>query len=173
MFGCEPEIIEPYQTYIIKKGEHWSTYKQSSLHTETLNFSVIFDETAIYQCKTEENQYDTNKLLGFSGCNSFHHDNSARFGWRWVDDQLNISAYCYIDGERIVKPIGSVPLNEPVNYKLTATKEKYIFELEGFDKMEIKRGGDCNIGLYYMLYPYFGGDETAPHDINIKINIKY
>lgn len=173
LFSCEPEMVEPYQNYIIKKGEHWSTYKQATLQNETLNFSVIFDESAIYECETPENQYDTNKLLGFSGCNSFHHENSARFGWSWVEGELNISAYCYVDSERIIIPIGTVEINKASDYSLTVTKDEYIFKLDNYPTVTVDRGSDCNIGFYYMLYPYFGGNETAPQDIDIKIRIKY
>mgnify|MGYP000486176078 CR=1 FL=1 len=48
----------------------------------------------------------------------------------------------------------------------TVATGKYIFDVNG-KKVETKRS--CNIEEYYLLYPYFGGDETAPHRIKIKI----
>ncbi|PIB34738.1 hypothetical protein BFP72_04610 [Reichenbachiella sp. 5M10] len=171
--GCEQEWVEPYQTYTIKKGEHWSTYKQSSLLSDQLNFTVVFDESAMYKCEVAENQYDINKLLGFSDCNSMHHENSARFGWCWTNDQLEIHAYCYVDGERKTELIGAVRLNEPSNYSLEVTESQYIFKLDQYPSVSIDRGRVCNVGVYYMLYPYFGGNEKAPQDISIQLRIDY
>lgn len=169
---CEQKIEEPFEYYTIKKGRHASSGKVELLQSKTMQFTAVFDETAIYISGTAENQHDTNKLLGFSDCNDHHHRNSARFGWRWLDEQLEILAYVYADGERIIEPIGTVALNEPIDYQLTMSDNFYHFYLEGFQPVSIERKNKCNMGVYYLLAPYFGGDETAPHDITIKIRRK-
>ncbi|MEO9804898.1 MAG: hypothetical protein ABJF04_16700 [Reichenbachiella sp.] len=174
MMSCEPEWEEPYQVYKINKGTHAPLVpKISSLQSETLVFNAVFNESAIYQNALEENQQDINKLMGFADCNSKHHDNSARFGWRWFEDQLEIHAYCYVNGERVVAYIGTVELNEKVDYMLNVSDTQYTFQIEDEAPIIINRGDVCNIGVYYMLYPYFGGDETAPHDISIQIRLTY
>ncbi|MCH2218703.1 MAG: hypothetical protein MK076_11665 [Flavobacteriales bacterium] len=172
-FTCEPEYHEPYETYTISKGSHGLSLKGQSLQTNQLTFKAIFDESAIYQSTTEENQHDTNKLLGFADCNSHHHQNSARFGWRWLNDQLEIMAYCYVDGERHIESVGYVDFDEPSNYSLSLKEDHYLFQLEGFPSVEIPREPPCERGLYYMLFPYFGGNDVAPHDISIKIQMNY
>ena len=49
-----------------------------------------------------------------------------------------------------------------------------MFRIEGVvDGFEVARGGDCNADLYYVLGPYFGGDEEAPHDISIYMREIY
>lgn len=171
--GCEPEWQEPYQNYIIKQGEHYSTYKQSSLLSESLNFAVRFDSSAVYTSPTIENQHDINKLLGFSDCNSLHHQNSARFGWRWLEGQLEIHAYCYVNGLRMSEYIGTVQIGAEVLYSLQITDNEYIFSMSGHQSISMPRGNICDQGLYYTLWPYFGGDETAPHDITIQIKMLY
>ncbi|MEQ9006908.1 MAG: hypothetical protein RLP12_03425, partial [Ekhidna sp.] len=153
--------------------KHANTWKMQSLQSKTLSFSAIFDHTAIYEAGTTENQHDIHKLMGFSDCNSTHHDNSARFGWRWLEGKLEIHAYVYVGGERITEYIGDVELNQPSDYQLQITDDHYVFYLQGYDPVRIKREAPCNKGLYYMLYPYFGGDEVAPHDILIQILTKY
>lgn len=173
LFSCEPALEDPYENFIIPAGKHDNGWKMQSLQSKTLSFSAIFDQSAIYETKTVENQHDINKLMGFSDCNSNHHQNSARFGWRWLDGQLEIHAYAYVSGERITKLIGTVDLDQAVDYHIQLTNDHYVFYLQGYDPVRIKREAPCTIGLYYMLFPYFGGDETAPHDIHIQILTKY
>ena len=59
-------------------GNIYPPYSTSAMH-----FSVIFDSTDIYTNQLPSNQYDYNKLYGFSDNRSDHHSFSARFGWRW------------------------------------------------------------------------------------------
>lgn len=172
LLGCEPDYPEPYEVFVIPKGSHDAGWKPELLHSSSLKFEVIFDESAIYTSELAENQWDTNKLLGFSDCNSAHHDNSARFGWRWLDDQLEIIAYCYVNGVVIIEPLAAVPLNEPSQYELALLPEVYRFTLNG-KVHDVKRDAPCNTGVYYKLWPYFGGNEVAPHDITIKIKTEY
>ncbi len=173
LFSCEPALEDPYENFIIPAGKHDNGWKMQSLQSKTLSFSAIFDQTAIYETQITENQHDINKLMGFSDCNSNHHENSARFGWRWLEDQLEIHAYAYVNGERKTKLIGAVELDKAYDYQLQLTNDHYVFYLEGYDPVSIERKAPCTRGLYYMLHPYFGGDEKAPHDILIQILTKY
>lgn len=172
LISCEP-AWEPFETFVIPKGEHSKNFPVQMLQSDLLKFDVIFDESAIYTSVLPENQWDTHKLLGFSDCNSYHHDNSARFGWRWLNDQLEILAYCYVNEERIIQELGTIQLNVTNHMELMLTDDSYIFSLNYGEQVYIKREKPCNTGAYYMLFPFFGGDEVAPHDITIRINIVY
>lgn len=170
--GCEPTLEHPFDRYTINKGKHYATYKAEMLQADFMTFQATFDESAEYVSSSEENQHDINKLFGFADCNAHHHDNSARFGWRWLNGQIDILAYCYVDGERVVEEIGQTMPNTTNNYEIRLTDAHYIFTLD--DKtIEIDRSKPCDIGAYYLLYPYFGGDDTAPHDISIYIRRLY
>lgn len=169
--GCEPDWEEPYETFIIPEGKHSKGVDLQFLQTDNLTFQAIFDESAIYKSKIEENQWDINKLLGFADCNSHHHENSARFGWRWLNDSLEIMAYCYADGERITEKVGNLELNEPGYFQIQLTEDTYLFTLNTLPTVNIIRENICQQGSYYMLWPYFGGDEVAPHDIKIKLKV--
>ena len=173
LMSCEEAYKEPYETFLLPKGEHTKGIKAQSLQSSSLQFNAIFDQSAIYKTQLEENQHDINKLMGFSDCNSFHHENSARFGWRWLNGTLEIHAYVYANGERVTEYIGDINLDAPYNYEIVLTNNAYVFYLEGFDPVSITRGNSCDKGLYYMLFPYFGGNEVAPHDILIQIKINY
>ena len=82
---------------------------------------------------------------------------------------MEIHAYVYTNGERQSEYIGKVDLNRSYHYELAIHKDYYVFNLEGVDPIFIARTSNCNRGFYYMLFPYFGGNETAPHDILIRI----
>jgi hypothetical protein len=169
--SCEPEW-DFYQRYLIQEGDHDSELRIEQLQNSSLSFYAKFDSSAIYISNTLENQWDTNKLMGFSDCNSKHHDNSARFGWRWLNDELDIMAYVYNDGERIIEKIGVAKIGQANYYDIQITSDSYLFNFNG-NSISIKRGQTCDQGAYYLLFPYFGGDEVAPHNISIYIKRIY
>jgi hypothetical protein len=156
--------------YTIAEGSHESDHPTDfpSLATD-LNFKAKFDSSAIYTTTIPSNQDDTNKLLGYSDCGSFHDTNSARFGWRWVDGQLQIMAYWYVNGVR-PEPIqvANVSINTINSYRIQFQSDKYIFTVNDTNKVEVPKTCHYN-GIRYKLYPYFGGDENAPHEIRIWI----
>lgn len=169
--SCEEEA-DLSRDFIVREGEHYASPRiVQSLQSNTLSFSAKFNETAMYHFDDAGFQDSKNKLLGFSDCNSLHHENSARFAWQWYNDQLEIYAYCYVNGERAEKFIGVVKLHEINRYQLKVTDENYVFQLNNQEPINIKRGNVCDKGIYYMLWPYFGGTMPAPHDVHISLKI--
>lgn len=158
-----------YITYLIKKGNNYCEGNNFILSQyRSLQFKAILDSSCIYQTVLPSNQEDINKLYGFSDCTSHHHTNSARFGWNWDKGALRIHAYCYADSIRRYREIGIVKVNEEFDCQLTVLPHQYIFSLNG-DTVMMDRGCTDNIASGYILYPYFGGDEPAPHDISVQI----
>lgn len=171
--GCEPEA-ELVRTFTIPSGDHYSTPRLSeSLQSNTLQFYARFDESAVYDFHDAAMQTNVNKLLGFADCNSLHHQNSARFGWRWNNNQLEITAYCYVNSQRVEAFIGTVALNEYNYYEIELTRDAYVFRLNNLEPVFIQRGTTCDTGIYYKLWPYFGGTLAAPHDVHIDIKSIY
>lgn len=169
--SCEEEV-DLSRDFIIREGEHYASPRiVQSLQSNTLSFSAKFNETAMYHFDDAGFQDSKNKLLGFSDCNSLHHENSARFAWQWYKDQLEIYAYCYVNGERIEKFIGVVKLHEMNHYQLKVIDDNYVFQLNKQEPVSIKRGNVCDKGIYYMLWPYFGGSIPAPHDVHLSLKI--
>lgn len=160
------------RAFLIRTGEHYSTPRlMETFESGKLAFKATFDESAKYQLSDASLQDSKNKLMGFSDCNSLHHENSARFAWQWFNDRLEIYAYCYVDSMRVEKFIGPVDLNEENLYEIAATGTEYVFYLNGEKKAAVTRTAQCNDGLNYMLYPYFGGTLPAPHDVRIAIEM--
>ena len=158
-----------FTQYTIKQGQQFcdkSTFVPVE-YTE-LKFVVKFDSSAIYTTTNPSNQDDINKLYGFSDNDSTHHLYSARFGWRWSDHALRLFAYIYNGGIRSSKELGTINIGVENNCSIKVTDGHYIFSLNNVNDT-VLRSSTTGKGKGYKLYPYFGGDETAPHDINILI----
>ncbi|HEX2608353.1 MAG TPA: hypothetical protein VHK91_13280 [Flavisolibacter sp.] len=159
----------PFITYTIAKGNQYcdqSTYR--ALETNLQQFTVLFDSSAIYQTAAAENQYDINKLFGFSDNRSDHHQFSARIGWRWSDQALRLFAYVYNEGLMTSKEITTISIGQPAVCSIAVKDLEYQFEVNGV-KVSMPRKATTSKAVGYQLYPYFGGNETAPHEIRIKI----
>ncbi|HVG11793.1 MAG TPA: hypothetical protein VM843_02265 [Flavisolibacter sp.] len=155
--------------YTLKQGEHFTdanTYKPVEL-TE-LKFAVKFDSSAIYKSIVPENQYDINKLYGFSDNDREHQQFSARFGWRWSDGALRLFAYVYNDGVVTSKELVKIAIGAEVVCSIRVAGDAYIFAVDG-QAFRMPRTSTTPTGKGYQLYPYFGGDEAAPHDVTILI----
>lgn len=171
--GCEPEQT-PVRHFVIEKGEHYASPRLTeSLQSSRLAFEARFDESAIYDLGDVALQSSKNKLLGFSDCNSLHHQNSARFAWQWFNDRLEIYGYCYVNGERQEEYIGTVDINVYNKYEIELNPDYYIFRLNDQEPVYMNRGDLCTAGLYYKLWPYFGGENAAPHSVHVDIKMLY
>src|SRR5687767_8004385 len=74
--GLEAET--GYKKYLIRQGQHFSNYSvYKAIETDELKFFVSFDSSAIYHSAASINQYDINKLYGFSDNEAHHHQYSA------------------------------------------------------------------------------------------------
>ena len=158
-----------FQKYTIRAGQQYcdqNGYKPIDL--SEMKFSVKFDSTAIYQSMNAENQNDINKLYGFSDNNSDHHQFSARFGWRWSENALRLFAYVYNNGIVTSKEITTVPIGQEFTCSIRVVLNKYVFSVNDTNT-ELPREAQTSTARGYQLYPYFGGDEVAPHEINIWI----
>ncbi len=160
---------DKYDVYIIKKGNNYCEDNSYPFGIfKTIKFRAVFDSSGIYENVDPVNQGDINKLFGIADCASHHQKNSARFGWSWQGNKMNIHAYCYADGVRSYKKLGSVDIGEVFTCELALSDDKYIFTFNGKTE-SMDRGCNSSVATGYKLLPYFGGDEPAPQDITIRI----
>ncbi len=157
-----------YTTYIIRKGQHYSDKRPlKSVSTTEMKFFTRFDQSAIYQTTIPVNQYDINKLWGFSeGLNNQY--NSARMGWGYSNGAVRLYGYVYSKGTRYSKEITTVLPGQEVSCSKKISGSTYIISANGIS-VTLPRGTTAAIANGYQQYPYFGGDEVAPHDISIFI----
>lgn len=161
--GCFEELDVVYK---IAEGQHYSTPLQAFIiDSNPLVFYATFDESA--KCPSE----DINKLFGFSDCNSTIHNDSARFGWRWMDNKLEVFSYTYCNGTKTFSYITTVPLDKEIRYTIKMDKYRYIFTVNGVTREE-NRCNNCTTGTYISSHPYYGGDKPACQDIYIKVRMK-
>ena len=158
-----------FKQYLIPHGQHYATENSiKAVDVTELKFVVKFDSSAVYQTVNPENQYDINKLYGFSDNSGQHHQFSARFGWRWSDKALRLFAYTYNNGVREEKELGPIAIGAEVPCAIKVAGEVYQFSVDGKTET-MSRQSATPTGKGYQLYPYFGGDEPAPHDVRIWI----
>lgn len=158
--------------YRIPRGEHYceqGTYAKVE-YTE-LRFLVKFDSSAIYKTLNPDNQYDINKLYGFSDNDAHHHEFSARIGWRWSKEALRLFGYIYNNGIVSYEELGTVGIGAEHECSIKITENSYIFSVNNMTT-SMPRTSTGAVAKGYKLFPYFGGDETAPHDIHIWIKEK-
>jgi len=169
LFGCKKIDQEGMEIFTIYEGTHRSTFKYRSTNSTYLEFEVKFDSSAIYKTTIEENQADINKLFGVSDCKSHHMDNSIRFGWRYYNERLQL---LWFKHENEVFTYGFITYIKPnVNYicSIDIQSEYYVLCVNNTCEMVPRNCGIRTNYNKYILWPYFGGDEPAPHDIKIRL----
>lgn len=155
--------------YTISKGRQYcdkSIYQ--AVKYDQLSFIVKFDSSSIYQTINPENQNDINKLFGFSDNNAANHEYSARFGWRWSNNALRLFGYIYNNSVMTNKELGTAAIGAENNCSIKVSDSTYIFTLNS-KSVTMPRASKTAKAEGYKLYPYFGGDEMAPHTIMIWI----
>ena len=164
--AAAPEEI--FIQYNIATGDHYCD--KSSVKPVTLSamlFKVKFDSSAIYTSVDPINQYDINKLYGFTEGQD-PHVNSARIGWAFNDGKLRLYAYAYNNQQRLSQEIGTVNIGETINCAIKLDSLNYIFNVNE-KQVKLSRAQAGVTAQGYRLFPYFGGDEVAPHPIRIMI----
>lgn len=162
-------------TFTIHKGKHYSRPFRFGLWWRRTSFSwvVKFDESCRYDLGNED-QFDTNKLVGI-GYLWHHHKNSARFGWRyWTErKEIELSAYCYVNGRRVIQHICFCEIGKEYHIVLNATS--ICYHLHAYERYSTTCLGMATIGhshdkkLKYGLWPYFGGNQVGPHKMKIEL----
>lgn len=159
-----------FKKYFIKAGNHRSGFFPN-IYFGVLKSTkkIIFTDSCLYDFGNSHN-LDVNKLFGLSY--GYHHHNSVRFGWSEDDKEIAIHAYCYLNGQRTMKKIMSVPTNIAYVYDITVQDTHYDFTIT--DETGKIVGSTTTIKPKtikwgYRLFPYFGGDNVAPHDMTIEI----
>lgn len=162
------------KTKIIKRGDHYCSPfpvpKIILLGNMENELYISFDDSCKYVFN-DSDQYDINKLFGYSYGN--HHYNSDRMGWRYLPDEdvFELLTYSYVNGVRISSfSLGKVKSNEKFRVKISTTiknnKRFVAFEL---NDISIKQIYDVSkVWIKYTLGLYFGGNKTAPHTMKVN-----
>lgn len=162
------------KSFIIEKGKHSAKGFHFGLtFSNKIFFTGSFDKSCLYKFN-DVDDWDINKLFGFS-TTFYHHKQSARVGWRIYDsNKFELLTYSYNKGVRCnneTDRLGIVNPNEKFFCEIIDTENEYVykFKSESNNKEIIKfdpKSKDWFI-FHYYLWPYFGGNKPAPHDMLI------
>lgn len=164
------------RTTTIKKGTH-SSFRLPKIIPGTYHmyvYTITFTESCVYDLGNED-QLDVNKLFGI-GYFPSHHKNSVRFGWRYdlESQKIEILSYYYKNGKRFFDTICFVNIGESYTYVLAINHDYHELSVHGSSTLNDRHYYKTKVdvdpqSVGYLLRPYFGGNQKAPHDINIKI----
>ena len=170
-FSCSKEVDDlGFRVYTIPAGEHSSGSFLNHPDDSKISFQFILDESAYYETEIPENQHDVNKIYGMSDFGVRHQKYSIRLGWRYINNELQL---CWLRHEQGIHSSAKIKIIEPdviYNASIDIKTFYYVIVIDN-DTTLVRRRPEGNWGLLrrYYLYPYFGGNEYAPHDITIKI----
>lgn len=175
----------------VKKGKH--RFRPASwglVFRKHISYTVTFLPSCRYDIGPD--QGDWNKLFGvgpisvriilelfvrlakwlkpnwFNWLKVPHHKESYRTVWRYNIDlgKIEIGAYWYDKGVRLVHIIGSCKINEPILLTMCEDWKRIVWVIG--DTPVFSRWGKWPM-IGYKLGAYFGGNRPAPHDIKIKM----
>ncbi|MEM6633776.1 MAG: hypothetical protein AAF694_29150 [Bacteroidota bacterium] len=163
--------------YIIQKGKH-SSFRIPALYfskSDGLEGSFRFLPSAWYKRPDSNIDWlDLNKLLGISF--GFHQQDSLRIAWRPLFEEpgkLELFSYRYNGGNRTFETMGSIQTDQTHAYQLLLLRQQNeaIFQIEGLEPKKVSMTYPGK-SWGYCLFPYFGGNLTAPQDIEIEVEIR-
>lgn len=164
------------KSYIIKRGKHyhkalWRLYFHFG--SRFLSYDVIFNTSCWYDTRMIGDH--TNKLFGM-GFGLNHHKDSIRVGWKPIEnsDKIALYAYTYNKGVRFIEVICKISVNMKFNVKIEPHYERntYIITISDTKQksiIEYRQNFDFKDNWGFRLFPYFGGNPTAPDDMNISM----
>jgi hypothetical protein len=159
--------------FLIKANSHhtWGLHRFGITFKNKIAFRAKFSNDCLYDLKNVNN-YDINKLFGFS-TTLWHHNQSARVGWRRHDDtSIEVLTYSYNNHKRIDETLlGIVKPDQEFTCTIEDTESHYVYTYndgDKFNKVSDPKLSD-KVWFKYLLFPYFGGDQKAPHDMTIYL----
>lgn len=154
--------------FTIKKGKHTRFKFPKIIFKNTISAKIKLIGDFSYITDSRENQKDTNKIFGLSD-GWHHHKNSIRIGYRYINDKIEILSYRYNDGKHYSSLMGYINSDEEFDVKIEIRKNKYYIT---FKNVRFEYNRTCRWWIpRYLLYPYFGGQETTKKDLKFQIKI--
>lgn len=154
----------------IKKGKHKHSNFWARLNIfnakKLIKYKVKFDNNCWYP-KINNDSNDLNKIFGFGGAD--HHKNSIRLCWRPnFENKGTISIFTcwYDDQKRSSKKFCDMKVGEHVEFEIKKNKNGFSVKTS-FHNDQINHS-DPN-PTWKRLWPYFGGNNTAPHNMMIEL----
>jgi hypothetical protein len=167
--------------YLIKKGNHYASMSifekigGIGWNIRTLSMRFVFRQECWWAPARNQDDYDLNKLAGI-GFGTNHHNNSVRLAWvPDFENQGMIKVFGYTYDEKKVGQkfsmtfIKSVHVLDTITGKIESRDGNYYITVNEVTIQMENVNSDPN--LCFRLFPYFGGNNTAPHDMVIELEM--
>lgn len=159
-------------TYTIKEGKHYASGFNFGRHkfSKEVTYKFVLGPECYYQKEQLNDKTGINKVGGF-GIGLNHHENSVRIGWQpdfeREDTSIKIYVYLYNNGVRYDYYISNIYTCEvhKIKFSFTELCNQLIVEVNSQPFYIPEHYFPAKDGL--KLFPYFGGNSTAPHDMKI------
>ncbi len=157
------QFSKPYK---LLQGKHYSRHGfKLFFSAKPLLFQALFSTNCLYQ--DPQNPGQINKLWGRSF--GLHTKNPARIGWRGCNGTLELFAYLHQNGKIFYEKMGECELREWITFRIEKRKSTIEIEIKGKETRVYSFDDLPQWG--YQLYPYFGGQLPAPHQMEIIVKI--
>lgn len=129
-------------------------------------YKVKFSRSCLALHGIQKCDGDWNKLFGWSY--GYHHTNSLRLAWKSLNGKIRIGWYIYENGAVKYDGFASViPDTEIEMYIRHDTEKKVAVFVCGDKSVTVNYSKRPSWG--YTLNPYFGGDCSAPVNMQIEL----
>lgn len=148
---------------IIRKGFH------ACLHgfrftSNRIAFDFLVDDSWFYETKNA----GINKIVGISN-GLFHMKHSIRLGWQCINNEIVLYAYAHVGNTKGHVAVELCKVDVGWHYgEIAIMKGNYAVMVDdSFCTIADKHQG----WFHYLLYPFFGGKDKAPHNVYFSIDL--
>jgi hypothetical protein len=154
--------------YVIPAGGHSARglHAGAVVGNTLLRFKAKFYPNCIYQPTREPEQ--VSKLFGISY--GHHHEASARIGWRSDGRRIEVLTYVYLSADRRVHDhLAWIDVQEWHEFIIVRDGRRVSLCMDGGKPLSYMMERPIPAG--YRLFPYFGGEVPAPHELWIEVEV--
>lgn len=163
IFSCRKESND-WDIYKIYGGNHKCNGWRGDICGSKLEEWWKFEEDCYYTVPNSDS-LDWNKLTGLGDLDN--QKNSIRVGWRCINNTFQVCAYVHnkvryqVTDDMILK---TVKANQPFRVRIVYNNNSAEIQVDNkiFKVEDISRPN-----VIFKQYPWFGGQETAPHDMTL------
>lgn len=161
-------------TYTIKSGHHGASGLHCKLNRDRTMIKIVQMTRSTFYVPRNDDDLDISKITGFSGF--LPGRTSVRLGWRCTGNTdegcVELWAYYHIRGQHIECLLGQIRCGDVVTAILRDYGKRYAVRVENAATGEVFSHTIDKPWTFpwgWTHYPWFGGDNTAPRDMVIKV----
>lgn len=174
LFSCSTPPEPNLKVYTINQGAHYSNGPKFKLHSNLhqLNFKAQLHSDCLFQLGNEDD-FDINKVYGITW-GLTNDNNSFRIGWNCQNNNglIQYFSYAHIGGEVVIQYLFEEVPEVIINFHIDLLRSENlirIYRLDNDTQYEQPYPFDGISATGYYNYPYFGGNQFAPHKMTFGI----